>query len=188
MLSVLRLGVVTPGRRSDCRWAATPRFMRGDLPDMDGAPSGAYTLQGLRPPPKGIGVCMGSAEQFRESADHSRVFRVPDRREGRDRGSREGADLEHVASYVRGIAAKYPDTIIVSGGAEGVDKTAETTALASNLSVISFRPKKLRHDEVLGEEWGVQRWEWIDGGFQPLMSWASSAFEVERKRSSPAIS
>lgn len=45
-------------------------------------------------------------------------------------GSREYSDLERVREYVRSLPA---GTIVVSGGARGVDKTAETEARVCGL-------------------------------------------------------
>lgn len=66
-------------------------------------------------------------------------------------GSRQGADLAHVRAFVAALPA---DTIIVSGGAVGVDKTAEQAWLENGGRVISFRPKQLSD-----EEYGIEVWE-----------------------------
>ena len=66
-------------------------------------------------------------------------------------GSREGADLDHVRAFV---AALPPDTRLLSGGAKGVDQTAEQTWLSLGGRVLSFRPTKL--DD---ENYGIQVWE-----------------------------
>lgn len=55
-------------------------------------------------------------------------------------GSREWKDLPRVERYVEAIAAKYPDAVIVSGGAKGVDETAERAARRYGLGIISYRP------------------------------------------------
>jgi predicted Rossmann fold nucleotide-binding protein DprA/Smf involved in DNA uptake len=47
--------------------------------------------------------------------------------------------LDLVASMVRGLA---PGSLVVSGGARGVDRTAEEAALARGLPVTSYRPRK----------------------------------------------
>ena len=52
-------------------------------------------------------------------------------------GSRDYPDLQAVRDYVSGLPK---DTLIVSGGARGVDSTAETTARAEGLQVMSIRP------------------------------------------------
>lgn len=56
-------------------------------------------------------------------------------------GSRNYPDEAEVFSYVLSLA---PDAIVVSGGARGVDETAEGAAKARGLGVISYRPVK-RH-------------------------------------------
>jgi hypothetical protein len=52
-------------------------------------------------------------------------------------GSREFADLTRVAECVTKLP---PDTIVVSGGARGVDTEAEVTARRIGLGVIVLRP------------------------------------------------
>lgn len=42
--------------------------------------------------------------------------------------------------YVTKLAAKYPEAVIVSGGARGVDQMAEKVARWSGLDWISYRP------------------------------------------------
>ena len=64
-------------------------------------------------------------------------------------GSRDYPRLDRVESFVRGLAAKYPDAVICSGGARGVDSKAEETARACGLKVISYRPKRR------GDKWIV---------------------------------
>jgi predicted Rossmann fold nucleotide-binding protein DprA/Smf involved in DNA uptake len=69
-------------------------------------------------------------------------------------GSRVGADLEHVAQFVVELHARHPDTILVSGGADGTDKVAETIWLQLGGQLISLRPKQLGL-----ETYGIERWE-----------------------------
>lgn len=54
-------------------------------------------------------------------------------------GSRDYPDLAFVSEWVTALASKYPDACIVSGGARGVDSTAEEAAVEAGLSVVSFR-------------------------------------------------
>ena len=59
-------------------------------------------------------------------------------------GSRKGYDLNHLGEWLHALWTKQgPTTELVSGGAEGVDKNAETTWLAFGGAVTSFRPIKL---------------------------------------------
>lgn len=68
-------------------------------------------------------------------------------------GSREGVDLEAVKLFIVTLHAAQPESVVVSGGARGVDKTAEDAWLELGGSVISFRPYKVTQDS-----WGVQEW------------------------------
>jgi len=54
-------------------------------------------------------------------------------------GSRDYPNLTEVAAFVRRLARKYPDAVVVSGGAPGVDQEAETRARAFGLDVVSYR-------------------------------------------------
>ena len=69
-------------------------------------------------------------------------------------GSRQGADLEHVRQFVTSLHPRYKDTIIVSGGARGVDQTAERTWLEQGGRVLSFRPKQYGE-----EDFGIEVWD-----------------------------
>ena len=62
-------------------------------------------------------------------------------------GSREFGDLEQVREYVRGLPQ---DTIIVSGGAGGVDITAEREAKAQGLNVEIYYPRWDLHGRGAG--------------------------------------
>ena len=55
-------------------------------------------------------------------------------------GSRKGADLHAVRSFLDRLHRKSPDTVVVSGGAAGVDTAAEQHWLGLGGRVISFRP------------------------------------------------
>jgi hypothetical protein len=68
-------------------------------------------------------------------------------------GSREGADLDEVRAFVRALWEKYPDTILVSGGAKGVDQAAEQEWLALGGQVESLRPVQLGPDHYTVEKW-----------------------------------
>ncbi len=52
-------------------------------------------------------------------------------------GSRGFSDLERVKDYVKSLDK---DTIIVSGGAKGVDETAEIMGEELGMKVVSFKP------------------------------------------------
>lgn len=55
-------------------------------------------------------------------------------------GSRRYVQIHRVVEFVDRLSIKYPDCVVVSGGAEGVDYWAESTARATGLDVISYRP------------------------------------------------
>lgn len=57
-------------------------------------------------------------------------------------GSRDFLELSRVVEYVRGLPA---GTIVVSGGARGVDSVAETAARECGLSVQVFKPDWDKH-------------------------------------------
>jgi predicted Rossmann-fold nucleotide-binding protein len=78
-------------------------------------------------------------------------------------GSRDGADLELVAKFIHALHERQPDTVLVSGGAVGVDATAEQEWLSLGGRVLSFRPVKLPDSD----DYGVERWEL--GGPDPKM-------------------
>lgn len=57
-------------------------------------------------------------------------------------GSRDFRPLDRVEDFVMRLAEKYPDSIVISGGARGVDSIAERVAEHVGLEVLSFRPYK----------------------------------------------
>lgn len=57
-------------------------------------------------------------------------------------GSRGYPDLSQVEDFVYALAVKYPNALVVSGGARDVDITAEEAAFSRMLRVRSYRPKK----------------------------------------------
>lgn len=77
-------------------------------------------------------------------------------------GSREGADEEAVRRFVRALHAKHPDTILLSGGAPGVDTVAEQEWLSLGGRLKSYRPTKVRD-----EHYEVEVWEL--GGETPMV-------------------
>lgn len=54
-------------------------------------------------------------------------------------GSRDWPELDRVGEFVEKLAEKYPTAVVVSGGARGVDRTAEAVALKCGLRVVSYR-------------------------------------------------
>ena len=70
-------------------------------------------------------------------------------------GSREYPELQDVRDYVYQLDA---DDVVVSGGARGVDRTAEETAIECGLHVISFRPFNTHMQTA--KPWGILRMVW----------------------------
>ena len=70
-------------------------------------------------------------------------------------GSREYPELQDVRDYVYQLDA---GDVVVSGGARGVDRCAEETAIECGLHVISFRP----HNTLMTvpKPWGILRMMW----------------------------
>jgi hypothetical protein len=62
-------------------------------------------------------------------------------------GSRDYPDLDQVVQFVRGLPS---DTVVVSGGARGVDRTAEQTARACGLRTLIFPADWTRHGKRAG--------------------------------------
>ena len=75
-------------------------------------------------------------------------------------GSRQGANLEHLECFLQELWLTHPDTILVSGGAAGVDVTAEQGWLALGGQVVSYRVRELSEEEFCAEKWEL-------GGPQP---------------------
>lgn len=70
-------------------------------------------------------------------------------------GPRRGADKAAVEQFVSSLHAKYPDAIVVSGGAEGVDSWAETAWLALGGTVWSYRVRKKADDHFVTVKWEI---------------------------------
>jgi hypothetical protein len=70
-------------------------------------------------------------------------------------GSREYPELQDVRDYVYGLDA---DDVVVSGGARGVDRCAEETAVECGLHVVSFRP--FNTQMAVPRPWGIVRLMW----------------------------
>lgn len=58
-------------------------------------------------------------------------------------GSRNYPNPQHPRTFVQKLASKYPGAVVVSGGASGVDQTAEHTANEHGLGVISYQPREI---------------------------------------------
>lgn len=73
-------------------------------------------------------------------------------------GSRHGVSQERVERYLDALHAKHPETIVVSGGAKGVDTFAEQGWLGRGGRVVSFRAKQVDEGFV------IEEWRLPDGG------------------------
>ena len=70
-------------------------------------------------------------------------------------GSRDWPDPARVHAFVQALALKYPDAIVISGGAKGVDWSAENAARGCGLGTIVYRPVCF---EALEEYGGGNQW------------------------------
>lgn len=68
-------------------------------------------------------------------------------------GSRKGVDLDLVREFVQTLFRENPRATVISGGAVGVDTTAEQAWLDLGGKVISFRTYKPSQDSWAVEEW-----------------------------------
>ena len=69
-------------------------------------------------------------------------------------GSRKGVERNVVEAFIHSLAREQPDTIVVSGGAVGVDTFAERRWLALGGAVVSYRIHK-----ITPESWGIEEWQ-----------------------------
>lgn len=69
-------------------------------------------------------------------------------------GNREGADLAAVVSFMETLRARQPDTIVISGGADGVDQMAESTWFRLGGRIRSYRPAPW------GNGYGIEVWHY----------------------------
>ena len=59
-------------------------------------------------------------------------------------GSRKGVDPQVVTDWLDWLWSAHPDSIVISGGADGVDTTAETHWISLGGQVESYRPEEYR--------------------------------------------
>lgn len=74
-------------------------------------------------------------------------------------GNRRGADMQQVLDFMLALHARQPDSLIISGGAAGVDQMAESTWFRLGGRIRSLRPAPY------GDGYGVEVWNY--GGSQP---------------------
>lgn len=80
-------------------------------------------------------------------------------------GSRDGADLQKVYDFLLELREKHPDTILVSGGARGVDHWAEQNWIKLGGRVESYRICQVNEKP---KTYGVELWEF--GGDEPRIT------------------
>lgn len=93
-------------------------------------------------------------------------------------GSRRWRDLGRVRAFVGRIAEKYPEAVLVSGGALGADRAAERAGIRAGLRVLSFRPEPAMPHDLGNKPWAA--WtpdDLIDGGAYRA-AWDSYLAEV----------
>lgn len=69
-------------------------------------------------------------------------------------GSRKGADLRQVLGFLDVLHRAQPDSVLVSGGADGVDSFAESTWFRLGGRVCSYRPAPYE------DGFGVEVWQY----------------------------
>lgn len=69
-------------------------------------------------------------------------------------GNRKGADMQQVVQFMDALHAAQPDTIVISGGAAGVDQMAELTWFRLGGRIRSYRPAPY------GDGFGVEVWNY----------------------------
>ena len=74
-------------------------------------------------------------------------------------GNRKGADMAQVVAFIDSLHAFQPDTLVVSGGAKGVDELAESSWFRLGGKVRSYRPAPF------GDGYGIEIWNY--GGSEP---------------------
>lgn len=97
-------------------------------------------------------------------------------------GSRGWTDLQAVALKVNEVFTEHGQFILVSGGADGPSKVAETTAAEFGLPVISFRPVQIAGGQTEEAVYAADEWRMYRGGGQVIhhrhptwMDWTSAA-------------
>jgi hypothetical protein len=83
-------------------------------------------------------------------------------------GSRNWTDLQAVSIKLNETFNELGQFIVVSGGADGPSKMAETTAQEFGFPVISFRPVKIAGGLTEEDEFGVDEWRLYRGGGQVI--------------------
>lgn len=101
-------------------------------------------------------------------------------------GSRKGVSPDRVAAFVAKLWDRYGrEAVLVSGGADGVDRVAEATWQALGGEVHSYRIKNFNTDITQEDSWGIEVWMLASGenrtsfiyhpGDQPRFANAASA-------------
>lgn len=102
-------------------------------------------------------------------------------------GSREYEPLSDVIDYVRSLPI---DTVIITGGAKGVDKTAEIEARARGMEVVIHEAEWNKHGKAAGMirnrlvvddcDKLAAFWDQVSPGTKGVMSMASKAGKLDK--------
>lgn len=84
-------------------------------------------------------------------------------------GNRKGADMQQVVQFIEALHAAQPDTIVISGGAAGVDQMAESTWFRLGGRIRSYR------SAPWGDGFGVEVWNY--GGRADVTAYVSPVEE-----------
>ena len=71
-------------------------------------------------------------------------------------GSREGVEKANVEQFLDALLSEEPGSVVVSGGAKGVDTWAETGWLQRGGSVVSYRPRAMHKPNEI-ESWAITK-------------------------------
>jgi predicted Rossmann fold nucleotide-binding protein DprA/Smf involved in DNA uptake len=71
-------------------------------------------------------------------------------------GSRKGVRLDIVQTFMVTLAMQQPDSVVISGGADGVDSTAEEEWVRHGGTVVSYRPRAMHKPNEI-ESWAITK-------------------------------
>lgn len=95
-------------------------------------------------------------------------------------GNRKGADMQQVVRFIEALHREQPDTIVISGGASGVDQMAESTWFRLGGRIRSYRPAP--YDDGFGVEVWNYGGDTMTGWAAEHNSGAASVLPVQEQR------